>query len=98
MIAVFKSQAGGSVLEREDGEGDLVSDVAGRVGWVGEKSTTSPGHSPPALCSRGWRKKKSKIRADAEDKAKVMIREEFQKLGPTRCVKSWGGGRAGHGA
>ncbi|XP_063104317.1 Na(+)/dicarboxylate cotransporter 3 isoform X7 [Cavia porcellus] len=35
------------------------------------------------LSFRGWRKKKSKIRADAEDKAKVMIREEFQKLGPT---------------
>ncbi|XP_005392429.1 PREDICTED: solute carrier family 13 member 3 isoform X4 [Chinchilla lanigera] len=34
------------------------------------------------LSCRGWRKKKSEIRGDAEDKARVMIREEFQSLGP----------------
>ncbi|XP_050999767.1 Na(+)/dicarboxylate cotransporter 3 isoform X2 [Acomys russatus] len=36
---------------------------------------------------RGWRKKKSKIRADAEDKAKAVIREEFQNLGPIRFAE-----------
>ncbi|KAM6147372.1 Na(+)/dicarboxylate cotransporter 3 isoform 1-T1 [Erethizon dorsatum] len=34
------------------------------------------------LSFRGWRKKKSEIGADAEDKARVLIREEFQNLGP----------------
>ncbi|XP_021493837.1 Na(+)/dicarboxylate cotransporter 3 [Meriones unguiculatus] len=36
---------------------------------------------------RGWRKKKSKIRADAEDKAKAVIREEFQNLGPIKFAE-----------
>ncbi|XP_035302426.1 solute carrier family 13 member 3 isoform X1 [Cricetulus griseus] len=35
---------------------------------------------------RGWRKKKSEIRADAEDKARAVIREEFQSLGPIKFV------------
>ncbi|KFO32418.1 Solute carrier family 13 member 3 [Fukomys damarensis] len=34
------------------------------------------------LSFRGWRKKKSEIRSDVEDKALVVIREEFQNLGP----------------
>ncbi|XP_028625441.1 solute carrier family 13 member 3 [Grammomys surdaster] len=36
---------------------------------------------------RDWRKKKSKIRADAEDKAKAVIQEEFQNLGPIRFAE-----------
>ncbi|CAO2577679.1 Na(+)/dicarboxylate cotransporter 3 [Lemmus lemmus] len=36
---------------------------------------------------RGWRKKKSKIRADAEDKARAVIREEFQNLGPIKFAE-----------
>ncbi|XP_031228629.1 solute carrier family 13 member 3 isoform X2 [Mastomys coucha] len=36
---------------------------------------------------RGWRKKKSKIRADAEEKAKAVIQEEFQNLGPIRFAE-----------
>uniref|UniRef100_A0A2K6FXM5 Solute carrier family 13 member 3 n=1 Tax=Propithecus coquereli TaxID=379532 RepID=A0A2K6FXM5_PROCO len=34
----------------------------------------------------GWRKKKSEIRADAEDRARAVIREEFQNLGPTKFL------------
>ncbi|XP_069352716.1 Na(+)/dicarboxylate cotransporter 3 [Eulemur rufifrons] len=36
---------------------------------------------------RGWGKKKSKIRADAEDRARTVIREEFQNLGPTKFAE-----------
>ncbi|XP_052037535.1 Na(+)/dicarboxylate cotransporter 3 isoform X2 [Apodemus sylvaticus] len=37
---------------------------------------------------RGWRKKKkSKIRADAEDQAKAVIQEEFQSLGPIKFAE-----------
>ncbi|XP_070328828.1 Na(+)/dicarboxylate cotransporter 3 isoform X3 [Odocoileus virginianus] len=32
---------------------------------------------------RGWRKKKSELRTDAENRARDTIREEFQSLGPT---------------
>uniref|UniRef100_A0A5F9CZJ6 Solute carrier family 13 member 3 n=1 Tax=Oryctolagus cuniculus TaxID=9986 RepID=A0A5F9CZJ6_RABIT len=35
---------------------------------------------------RSWRKKKSDIRADAEDKARAVIREEFQNLGPIKFL------------
>ncbi|XP_073931011.1 Na(+)/dicarboxylate cotransporter 3 isoform X3 [Castor canadensis] len=35
----------------------------------------------------GWRKKKSQIRADAEDKARAVIREEFRNLGPTKFAE-----------
>ncbi|XP_021575079.1 solute carrier family 13 member 3 isoform X3 [Carlito syrichta] len=36
---------------------------------------------------RGWGKKKSEIRADAEDKARAVIWEEFQSLGPTKFAE-----------
>ncbi|XP_052580541.1 Na(+)/dicarboxylate cotransporter 3 isoform X1 [Peromyscus californicus insignis] len=36
---------------------------------------------------RGWRKKKSEIRADAEDNARAVIREEFQNLGPIKFAE-----------
>ncbi|XP_062058372.1 Na(+)/dicarboxylate cotransporter 3 isoform X2 [Lepus europaeus] len=36
---------------------------------------------------RSWRKKKSDIRADAEDKARAVIREEFQNLGPIKFAE-----------
>lgn len=36
---------------------------------------------------RGWRKKKSQIRADAEDQAKAVIQEEFQNLGPIKFAE-----------
>ncbi|XP_006881661.1 PREDICTED: solute carrier family 13 member 3 isoform X2 [Elephantulus edwardii] len=35
---------------------------------------------------RGWRKKKSEIRTSAEDRARAMIREEFQSLGPIKYI------------
>nr|XP_003411802.2 solute carrier family 13 member 3 isoform X1 [Loxodonta africana] len=36
---------------------------------------------------RGWRKKKSELRASAEDRARAVIREEFQNLGPIRFAE-----------
>ncbi|KAM5220716.1 Na(+)/dicarboxylate cotransporter 3 isoform 3-T3 [Hipposideros larvatus] len=36
---------------------------------------------------RGWRKKKSDIRADAEERARAVIREEFQNLGPIKFAE-----------
>ncbi|KAM5220715.1 Na(+)/dicarboxylate cotransporter 3 isoform 2-T2 [Hipposideros larvatus] len=35
----------------------------------------------------GWRKKKSDIRADAEERARAVIREEFQNLGPIKFAE-----------
>ncbi|XP_019492462.1 PREDICTED: solute carrier family 13 member 3 [Hipposideros armiger] len=47
--------------------------------------------TPPNLIllgqlKRGWRKKKSDIRADAEERARAVIREEFQNLGPIKFL------------
>ncbi|XP_074203460.1 Na(+)/dicarboxylate cotransporter 3 isoform X2 [Camelus bactrianus] len=36
---------------------------------------------------RSWRKKKSEIRTDAENRARAVIREEFQNLGPTKFAE-----------
>lgn len=33
---------------------------------------------------RGWRTKKSNIRVDAEARAREVIKEDYQKLGPTK--------------
>lgn len=33
---------------------------------------------------RGWKTKKSNIRVDAEARAKEVIKEDYQKLGPTK--------------
>uniref|UniRef100_A0A8C0QAE9 Solute carrier family 13 member 3 n=1 Tax=Canis lupus familiaris TaxID=9615 RepID=A0A8C0QAE9_CANLF len=35
---------------------------------------------------RGWRKKKSEIKSVAEDRARAVIREEFQNLGPIKFL------------
>ncbi|XP_004405327.1 PREDICTED: solute carrier family 13 member 3 isoform X2 [Odobenus rosmarus divergens] len=35
---------------------------------------------------RGWKKKKSEIKTDAEDRARAVIREEFQNLGPIKFL------------
>ncbi|KAM5305269.1 Na(+)/dicarboxylate cotransporter 3 isoform 3-T3 [Glossophaga mutica] len=36
---------------------------------------------------RGWRKKKSEIRAGAEDRARAVIQQEFQNLGPMKFAE-----------
>ncbi|XP_024895822.1 solute carrier family 13 member 3 isoform X3 [Pteropus alecto] len=36
---------------------------------------------------RGWRKKRSEIRVDAENRARAVIREEFQNLGPIKFAE-----------
>lgn len=33
---------------------------------------------------RGWRTKKSNVRVDAEARAREVIKEDYQKLGPTK--------------
>uniref|UniRef100_A0A8D0UH10 Solute carrier family 13 member 3 n=1 Tax=Sus scrofa TaxID=9823 RepID=A0A8D0UH10_PIG len=35
---------------------------------------------------RSWRKKKSELRTDAENRARALIQEEFQNLGPIRFI------------
>uniref|UniRef100_A0A8C9PEE8 Solute carrier family 13 member 3 n=1 Tax=Spermophilus dauricus TaxID=99837 RepID=A0A8C9PEE8_SPEDA len=39
------------------------------------------------LSLRGWRKRKSKLRVDAEEKARAVIQEEFQNLGPIKFAE-----------
>uniref|UniRef100_A0A2K5W5C8 Solute carrier family 13 member 3 n=1 Tax=Macaca fascicularis TaxID=9541 RepID=A0A2K5W5C8_MACFA len=39
------------------------------------------------LSFRGWRKNKSEIRTTAENKARAVIREEYQNLGPIRFAE-----------
>uniref|UniRef100_A0A673VCZ2 Solute carrier family 13 member 3 n=1 Tax=Suricata suricatta TaxID=37032 RepID=A0A673VCZ2_SURSU len=39
------------------------------------------------LTLRGWRKKKSEIKTDAEDRARAVIREEFENLGPIKFAE-----------
>ena len=54
----------------------------------------------PVFSFRGWRKKKSELRTDAENRARDTIREEFQSLGPIKYVAQGsllgGGKRTGH--
>uniref|UniRef100_A0A2I3HSX1 Solute carrier family 13 member 3 n=1 Tax=Nomascus leucogenys TaxID=61853 RepID=A0A2I3HSX1_NOMLE len=38
------------------------------------------------LSFRGWRKNKSEIRTNAEDRARAVIREEYQNLGPIKFL------------
>lgn len=37
-----------------------------------------------SMLSSSWRKKKPEIRADAEARAKAVITEDYQKLGPIK--------------
>ncbi|XP_016793545.1 Na(+)/dicarboxylate cotransporter 3 isoform X3 [Pan troglodytes] len=39
------------------------------------------------LSFRGWRKNKSEIRTNAEDRARAVIREEYQNLGPIKFAE-----------
>lgn len=57
-------------------------------GGTSEKLAVPAVATPNLLtfCFRGWRKKKSEISTDAEDRAEAVIREEFQNLGPIKCV------------
>ncbi|KAF6089353.1 solute carrier family 13 member 3 [Phyllostomus discolor] len=48
--------------------------------------------TPPNLIllgglKRGWRKKKSAVRAGAEDRARAVIQQEFQNLGPMKFAE-----------
>nr|XP_040131380.1 solute carrier family 13 member 3 [Ictidomys tridecemlineatus] len=63
--------------------------TAGSARQAGDgKSGTQRAAAPPhSLCFRGWRKRKSKLRVDAEEKARAVIREEFQNLGPIKFAE-----------